>query len=378
MTQRRELPRRDFLAYLTTGASGLAGGLLLGNAAAARASTTDGGVAPVEGSSAATPHGVNDVRAFGATGDGETDDTEALQAAAAATPAGGVMLLPPGLYIVSDTIPMPPHASIMGTGLGDLTTTGISALTVMGSLFQWADDTAAGVFVRDLTIAGPRGLGGGDVGAGELGSCGLDFGLRGANLSLSNLYIDGFTNAIVLREQQTLRIDHVTANNPGNHGLACLGVAVATITGGLFGNASDPTDHAAGIYVAALDDVRDSSFIRFLGVTVDESIGNATSLYLRSGTDLLFSSGLVYIYEGEVGILIGDGDTGNPQDVTITDTVVMPYGTHAAANTIKIMPGALRTTLDNVKTRTPHGGGDIDDQGTDTVQINVNQSGTIS
>jgi len=361
MTERRDLYRRDFLAYLAGGA----GGMILGTATGASASTGDAAAAP--GNSA-----VVDVRAHGAQGDGETDDTEAVQRAASATPIGSILLFPPGLYVVSDTIQMPPSITVSGTGLGDLSSTGISALTVMGSLFKWEVNTATGVVVRDLTIAGPRGLGGGDLAGDDLGSCGLDFGRYGSHLTLSNLYLDGFTNAVVFRGQQTVRIDNVTSNNPGSHGLALLGATMFTITGGLFGNVSDPTDRAAGIYIA------DSAFIRCAGVTVDESIGNATSLSIRSGSDVSFESGLVYVYEGEVGILIGDGEESRPRDVTIANSVVMPFGTHAAANTIKIMPGALDTTLDNVTTRTPHGGGDIDDQGTGTVSINVNQSGVIT
>ncbi|MGI8856513.1 MAG: glycosyl hydrolase family 28-related protein [Thermomicrobiales bacterium] len=46
----------------------------------------------------------NDVTHFGATGDGQTDDTAAIQAAIDAVPAsGGAVLFPPGTYIVAPT-----------------------------------------------------------------------------------------------------------------------------------------------------------------------------------------------------------------------------------------------------------------------------------
>ena len=38
-------------------------------------------------------------------------------------------------------------------------------------------------------------------------------------------------NAVVLRGQQTSRIDHVSANAPGNHGLALVGAFHITVTG---------------------------------------------------------------------------------------------------------------------------------------------------
>ncbi len=44
------------------------------------------------------------VRDFGAKGDGVTDDTAAVQAAADALRSGGRLLFPPGIYLISDTI----------------------------------------------------------------------------------------------------------------------------------------------------------------------------------------------------------------------------------------------------------------------------------
>ncbi|MEX0990795.1 MAG: glycosyl hydrolase family 28-related protein [Actinomycetota bacterium] len=366
MAGENDLPRRDFLGYLAGGA----GGMVLGT----RADSAGTGPAPIPFTAAMT-----DVRGSGARGDGETDDTDAIQRAASATPVGGILLFPPGLYVVSSTILMPPGITVTGSGIGDLTSTGISALTVMDSLFKWDDGTATGACVRNLTIAGPRGLGGGDLDAGELGSCGLDFGRGGSNLSLSGLYLDGFTNAVVFRQQQSVRIDDVTSTNAGSHGLALLDSVMFTITGGLFGNVSDPTDHAANVYLRRSEGSdRDVASIHMIGVSVDEAIGNAPSMYIRNGRDVTFDSGLVYIYEGEVGILIGDGGAAPPSDVTIANSLVIPYGTHAPSNTIRIMPGATNTTLLNVKTRIPHGGGDIDDRGTGTVSINLNQSGAIT
>lgn len=55
-----------------------------------------GGVLPVDG--------VLNVRDYGAVGDGEADDTNAIQMAADAVPRGGRLHFPPGVYTITDTI----------------------------------------------------------------------------------------------------------------------------------------------------------------------------------------------------------------------------------------------------------------------------------
>ncbi len=53
---------------------------------------------------AASTAAIYDVRQYGAAGDGATDDTAAIQAAAAAVPdGGGTLYFPPGTYVVSPT-----------------------------------------------------------------------------------------------------------------------------------------------------------------------------------------------------------------------------------------------------------------------------------
>lgn len=55
------------------------------------------------------------VKRFGAVGDGVTDDTAAIQAAYTANPTGTIDH-PPGTYIVSDTLIVPPGAVLIGSG----------------------------------------------------------------------------------------------------------------------------------------------------------------------------------------------------------------------------------------------------------------------
>ncbi len=68
-------------------------------------------------SAAAVPDSAVDVRAYGAKGDGKSDDTEALLAAmAAAAPTGGIVYLPPGVYPCPDPagIRLPDGVSLRG------------------------------------------------------------------------------------------------------------------------------------------------------------------------------------------------------------------------------------------------------------------------
>lgn len=58
-----------------------------------------------------------DVKAYGATGDGATDDTTAIQAAVNAIPAaGGVVFVPPGVYLISGPINLNAFVIVRGVG----------------------------------------------------------------------------------------------------------------------------------------------------------------------------------------------------------------------------------------------------------------------
>ena len=59
-----------------------------------------------------------DVRQYGANGKGQRDDTAAFRNAVKAVPVGGVLLIPPGKYRVSDTIVINKAMKISGSGLG--------------------------------------------------------------------------------------------------------------------------------------------------------------------------------------------------------------------------------------------------------------------
>jgi hypothetical protein len=58
--------------------------------------------------------GITFVTDFGASGDGKTDDTAAFQAAIAATPNGGTIFVPKGVYVVTDTLALKRDQTLIG------------------------------------------------------------------------------------------------------------------------------------------------------------------------------------------------------------------------------------------------------------------------
>ena len=90
--------------------------------------------------------------AYGAKGDGVTNDTTAIQAAisAAQNAGGGVVLLPPGTYLVSSSFTIS-VAGVVLMGSGRLATTIQPTPTFVGT--QIINITADFCGVRDLTIA---------------------------------------------------------------------------------------------------------------------------------------------------------------------------------------------------------------------------------
>jgi polygalacturonase len=59
---------------------------------------------------------VVNVKSYGATGDGETDDTAAIEAAIAAADEGGTVVFPPGVYSVASSISIAKRLHITGRG----------------------------------------------------------------------------------------------------------------------------------------------------------------------------------------------------------------------------------------------------------------------
>jgi hypothetical protein len=87
-----------------------------------------------------------DVRQFGAKGDGQSDDTKAIQAAIDAGIHGGAVFLPPGVYLSSE-LHLRPHVSLIGIA-------GWSYRSPGGSVIRLGDPNAASL----LNITGASGV----------------------------------------------------------------------------------------------------------------------------------------------------------------------------------------------------------------------------
>lgn len=100
--------RRLFLGGAAAGVTATALSTATGIGAAS-ASAAEGDAREVNGL------GWHDVRGYGATGDGTTDDTLAIQAALDACEPGNTVYLPAGQYRTSAPVTIPPYVTLQGT-----------------------------------------------------------------------------------------------------------------------------------------------------------------------------------------------------------------------------------------------------------------------
>ncbi|MFX4262551.1 glycosyl hydrolase family 28-related protein [Pelotomaculum propionicicum] len=94
------------------------------------------------------------VKDFGAKGDGETDDTAALQQAInSLAPDGGTVVFSPGTYITSNQITVRDKVSLIGSG------TNVTAIkNINNTHILRLDKDASDLTVRGLTLDGNKGL----------------------------------------------------------------------------------------------------------------------------------------------------------------------------------------------------------------------------
>ncbi|HEU5158143.1 MAG TPA: glycosyl hydrolase family 28-related protein [Streptosporangiaceae bacterium] len=157
-----------------------------------------------------------DVKAYGAAGDGITDDTAAIQAAidAAVAAGGGVIYFPPGTYEISEAIALASDLVLQGAGMN----VSVIEQTSTGEHGLYGADVDR-VMVRDLRISGPAdGL---SMGSQD----GFFFDQTGSspaqNLAFENVFIDHFSrHGLNVEDPITSTFINVLSQNNGGYGFA--------------------------------------------------------------------------------------------------------------------------------------------------------------
>jgi len=182
-----------------------------------------------------------DIMNFGATGDGTTDDTAAIQSAinAAATSAtghgGGIVYFPPGNYKVSSTLQITAGGiHLLGPGPSATQLIGANASADIVNFSGTSDNPIFGNSIRDMTISSTVSrTGGSGINVAYAQSLLIDFvdffqqfvgislGVGTAVIYVSNIYILSTSSVGLLVEGGNDQyISNLVANNQG--ALACV------------------------------------------------------------------------------------------------------------------------------------------------------------
>lgn len=151
---------------------------------------------------------------YGATGNGSTDDTAAIQAALTAVQAagGGTVLFPYGTYKISSALSVPSLVSLLGVGPNasviNQTSTSANGITYNPASLSYAS-------IEDLTITGP----GSGTGVGVL----VEANSGAANVtscSFQDVTISGFgSHGFELVNGVGCQLNTVNVSSVGGHGL---------------------------------------------------------------------------------------------------------------------------------------------------------------
>jgi Pectate lyase superfamily protein len=147
---------------------------------------------------------------YGAVGDGVTDDTAAIQAAAydaGAAGVGNILFFPPGTYKISSSITIPAGVSVLGSGLASrLQCNGCDGLHMVA---PWG--SIGPYFIRDLYIFGVASTCTNFAAIRVAGA--LVGGDRVEGYEISNVRIDSFGYGMFLRNLWRSSIYHVEMVN---------------------------------------------------------------------------------------------------------------------------------------------------------------------
>lgn len=115
----------------------------------------------------------NDVKTYGAVGDGVNDDTSAIQAAIDDTTPYGVVALPPGTYKITSTLTLGTRGvQVRGAGVAGAGVTGAHITTILkAGNFHGITIGHGDQIIRDLQVKGDTGNGGDGITVEQIKVC---------------------------------------------------------------------------------------------------------------------------------------------------------------------------------------------------------------
>jgi hypothetical protein len=367
----RRISRAEFFRLSgSTAAISVAGGLLTPSPAAAANQMVD-------------PNDAN-VKSFGAVGDGLTDDTAAIQAAVNAS--FGVYI-PAGIYKCTATISLRSGSRLVGEASGSAP--GIPATQLDFSTFNYGralqgppsgGGNGHGVTLSNVWIKGAAALVPEIEGFPTVGYYAQS---QNSGLSIVNTSITGFTiNCVLDSVYTTLLLNLCLSDSVRNNLLilgGCLNVRVFSCDFTVPNEAGKaaPSAQVANIWLSSSAAGRPRS-ISVQGCIIDEvaRLGQTilpATVCIDGAEDVFLSQSVIWVPVNDgsgYGVKVGPGSA----RVTLRDVRVEPYeadANHRPVNTIFIDQAASGVVLSNV-TSDANGGGDIADNASDTVWVNVN------
>jgi hypothetical protein len=284
----------------------------------------------------AQPGTTTDIKAFGAAGDGVTDDTAAIQRA---VDSGADVFVPAGRFRITDTITLA-NSQKRITGLGAdsvifadmdknaIEFTGdhgyVGDLTIVGNSNPVAPvDGRTAIKFFDATDCAAENISIRDVNTGGIGTGGFSGSSR---IVIRNVSVDHVReHGVYISNSHDILLEGVRVSGAGrNGGLAGTGLKIADSTGVRAYDVVSTGSLSAGVIAEAAADGRMAGDIDLINVTGLAPEPGQYGLYLnRNVSDVLVSGGR---YEGDYGVRL-NGSAGNlPHGVTLTGVEVRGVG----------------------------------------------------
>ena len=235
------------------------------------------------------------VKAYGALGDGTTDDTAAIQAAltaagASTTPGniGATVLLPPGTYKVTG-LTVPAEVVLTGTGLRG------SRIKALGAVTAVTMNTRSSLINVGL------------IGDSTAGGIGVSFAAASSHSTLSDVFVSTFEKGVYVENTYINALTRVTIQSCTT-GLHCHGSQVNAlyVTGG----------EIQGCTTGVSCTTTTSTGVVFHGVTIEGNSGvgiaHAGSTWGWTIRDCYFeanTTGHIYVSASQSRALVIDGNT---------------------------------------------------------------------